>query len=65
MGALPNPSVDAYTEADVRFAWRPHDTLELAVGARDLLHAAHIEYGAAPARVEIGRNLYGSLTWQR
>lgn len=47
ISALPVPGVPAYTEAALRFAWRPTPALELSVVGRDLLHAQHVEFGAS------------------
>jgi iron complex outermembrane receptor protein len=62
---LPNPSVPAYVELDLRLAWRPVPNLELSVVGQNLVHAHHREWGAAsPAAAEIPRSVYGKVTWR-
>jgi iron complex outermembrane receptor protein len=63
VGALPEPDVPAYTELDVRLAWMAGDSMEIALAGRNLLHDSHPEYGAADARSEIERSVYGQVRW--
>jgi iron complex outermembrane recepter protein len=57
--------VPAYTELDVRLAWRPTPAVELSLAGRNLLHSEHVEYGVpGPARVALRRQVYGSVTWR-
>jgi iron complex outermembrane receptor protein len=54
--------VPAYTELDVRAAWRPTADFEVAVVGRNLLHDRHPEFGApSPDRVEIQRSVLARL----
>ncbi|NHZ87536.1 TonB-dependent receptor [Massilia sp. CCM 8733] len=55
VGQLPQPMVPAYYELDVRMAWQPRPDLELALAGRNLLHAAHAEFGPPATRRMIGR----------
>jgi iron complex outermembrane receptor protein len=65
VGALPEPRVPAYTEADVRLGWRPRDGWELALIGQNLLHRQHLEFGApSPATAEVERGFYGKATWR-
>jgi iron complex outermembrane receptor protein len=58
-------TVPAYSELDVRLAWRPAPRVELSLVGRNLLHDRHPEYGApGPARLEIARNLHGKISWR-
>jgi iron complex outermembrane receptor protein len=58
-------TVPSYAELDVRLAWHPTPTLELAVIGRNLLHDHHAEYGiAGPTREEVDRSIYGKVTWR-
>jgi iron complex outermembrane receptor protein len=57
---LPAPLVPSYTEADVRVAWRPSDSLEVSVAGHNLLHAHHPETGPVAGRREIPRSIYGT-----
>lgn len=44
--ALPAFDVDAYTQLDARLAWKPTDSLELAVVGRNLLRSDQREFGS-------------------
>jgi iron complex outermembrane receptor protein len=65
VGALPNPTVPAYTAVDVRYAWRLRPDLELSVTANNLFDARHAEFNAAPNRSEIERGLHVRASWFR
>lgn len=60
---LPTPHVSSYCELDVRLAWKPIRSLELAVVGQNLLDSRHAEFGPAGFRQEIKRGVYGKLTW--
>ena len=64
VGALPYPAVPAYTAVDLRWTWRPSARWELEFSARNLLDAAHPEFGGAD-RAEIRRQALLRLrtTW--
>lgn len=58
IGALPNPSVPAYTELNMRIGWRATPHIELSVAGQDLLHDRHPEFGSSvPRRVEFERSV--------
>lgn len=60
-------SVKAYTEADLRVAWRPQKNLELALVGRNLLHKRHVEFVSEAADVPVmavERAVYGQLSWR-
>ena len=63
VGALPNPSVPAYTAADVRYAWRLQRELELALVGQNLFASSHAEFGNAATRSEMARGAYVKLRW--
>ena len=63
VGALPNPSVPAYTAVDVRFAWRLLRELELALVGQNLFASSHAEFGDAATRSEMARGAYAKLRW--
>ena len=65
VGALPNPTVPAYSELDLRIGWRPTPRLEFSFGGNNLLHARHAEFGPASSRSLVERSLYARLTWSR
>ncbi|HTB85778.1 MAG TPA: TonB-dependent receptor [Candidatus Sulfotelmatobacter sp.] len=63
-GATPG-TVPSYFELDVRLAWRVSKNVELSIVGQNLLHDHHPEYGfPSPTREEIGRNVYGKVSWQ-
>jgi iron complex outermembrane recepter protein len=62
VGALPNPSVPAYTTADIRLAkWLTRD-LELSIVGQNLLDAPHPEFVAVGSG-EVARGVYVKLKW--
>ncbi len=63
VGALPNPSVPAYTAVDVRFAWRLLRELEFALVGQNLFASSHAEFGNAATRSEMARGAYAKLRW--
>jgi iron complex outermembrane receptor protein len=59
-------TVPSYFELDLRLGWRATPSLTLALVGQNLLHDQHPEYGfPSPVRVEIGRAVYGKLSWRR
>lgn len=64
VGALPDPAVPAYTAADLRWTWRPAARWDVEFTVRNLLNAAHPEFGGAD-RAEIRRQALLRLrtTW--
>ena len=60
VGALPNPSVPAYTAADIRIAWRLQRELELSVLFVD---SGHVEFGNAATASEMSSGAYVKLKW--
>lgn len=53
----------AYTELDLRIAWRGLDGIELSIVGQNLLHGRHAEFGTPATRGEIERGVYGKLAW--
>jgi iron complex outermembrane receptor protein len=60
VGALPNPSVPAYTAADIRIAWRLQRELELSVVFVD---SGHVEFGNPATASEMASGVYVKLKW--
>ncbi len=60
VGALPNPSVPAYTAADIRIAWRLQRELELSVV---FLDSGHVESGNPATASEMSSGAYVKLKW--
>jgi iron complex outermembrane receptor protein len=63
VGSLPNPSVPAYTAADIRIAWRLHRELEVSVVGQNLLDSGHVEFGNPVTGSEMARGAYVKLKW--
>jgi len=66
IGALPNPAIPSYFEANTRVAWRLSDSLELSLSGLNLLHAHHLEYEQAGGTfgTEVDRTVYAGMTWR-
>jgi iron complex outermembrane receptor protein len=59
---LPNPRVPAYTELNLRVAWRLSRGVELSLSGQDLLHARHPEAGPPTSgRIEFERAVRAGL----
>ncbi len=63
VAALPNPSVPAYTAADIRIAWRLQRELELSLVGQNLFDSSHVEFGNAATASEMARGGYVKLKW--
>jgi iron complex outermembrane receptor protein len=59
VGALPDPAVPAYTEADARLGWQVRN-LELSLSGFGLLHKRHREFGTS----EVTRSGILSARWE-
>jgi iron complex outermembrane receptor protein len=60
---LETTEVPAYSELDLRLAWRPSEEIELAVVGQNLLDQRHPEFGGPSSRQEVERGMYGKLTF--
>jgi iron complex outermembrane recepter protein len=56
---LPNVSVPAYSNSDVRLAWHPTTPIELSVMGKNLHQPHHPEFSGG---VEVQRGVFGQLT---
>ncbi|MEO8484963.1 MAG: TonB-dependent receptor [Betaproteobacteria bacterium] len=63
VGALPDPTVPAYTAFDARWAWRPRAGLEVSVTGQNLFDPRHPEWGSSVNRAEVGRSVFANLRW--
>ena len=61
VGALPDPKVPEYVEANARFAWHVTDRLDLSLSGFNLLHGHHVEYLPGD---EIRRNFFLETRWR-
>jgi iron complex outermembrane receptor protein len=55
--------IGAYTEMDVRGAWRLTGDIEISLVGQNLLHDHHTEFGSPQARGQIERSVYAKLAW--
>lgn len=55
--------IPAYSELDVRLAWRATKQMQIAVVGKNLLHDDHLEFGTPAARGAIERSIYLKVTW--
>jgi len=63
-GKLSRPEVPAYDALDVSYTWRMTPDVDLSVSARNLLDAAHPEFGGGPGRSVYERALGVNLVWR-
>lgn len=63
VGALPDPHVPAYAEADVALTWAMTRHVELQLAGFNLLQARHLEF-AAPQATEVPRLGQALLRWR-
>lgn len=63
-GKLSRPAVPSYESLDVNYSWRVTPGLDVSVTGRNLLDAAHAEFGASPFRSLYERNVGVSLVWR-
>ncbi len=66
VAALPTPQIPSHYRLDTRFARRFGEQGELSFGAQDLLSSRHPEFlpTGATQLFEVGRSLYGKVTWR-
>jgi iron complex outermembrane receptor protein len=64
VGALPQPSVDAYAEIDARAAWRMRPGWDLSLIGSNLLHQHHLEFIAGTPPELYERALTLRSTWR-
>jgi iron complex outermembrane receptor protein len=63
---LPALGIPDYVVMDVRLAWSPTKTLEMAVVGRHLLDAAHAEFDEPSFySSDVQSEVYGMVTWRR
>lgn len=63
VGDLPGSGVPGYVALDGRLGWKISKSTEASLSAFNLLDKRHPEFGAAPARSELGRTFYGEILW--
>jgi iron complex outermembrane receptor protein len=54
IGALPNPASPGYTELDAHIGWTVAPSMEITLTGANLIHAHHLEFGTAPAPLQLG-----------
>jgi iron complex outermembrane receptor protein len=57
--------VPQYFSLDLRLAWKPRKNLEFSVVGQDLLDSEHLEFAPSfqSQTTEVGRSIYGKITW--
>lgn len=63
VGEIAKQRVPAYAELNARLTWQPSAGLDLSIVGQNLLHKQHAEFGAATARRQIERGVYGMVQW--
>jgi iron complex outermembrane receptor protein len=63
-GKLPRPAVPAYTALDVSYIWNVRPQLDIVLTGQNLLDPKHPEFGGAPKRTSVERNLGIKLVWR-
>jgi iron complex outermembrane recepter protein len=64
VGALPNPTVPAYTAVDARLGWHVRRDLELSLTLQNLFDPGHPEFGVPATRSELQRAFFLKLLWR-
>jgi iron complex outermembrane receptor protein len=64
-GKLSRPSVPAYESLDINYTWRVTPGFDVSVRGRNLLDAAHPEFGGGLNRSVYERNVGVNLVWRR
>jgi iron complex outermembrane receptor protein len=60
---LETPTVPSYFTFDARVAWWWKNKVEFSVVGQNLWDNQHPEFGAAGAREEIPRSVFGKIAW--
>jgi iron complex outermembrane receptor protein len=64
VGALPDPHVPSYVEADARLNWKVTDFLDISVEGANLLHRRHQEFVTDGLTGLVERSFYVSTRWK-
>jgi iron complex outermembrane receptor protein len=62
---LQGPQIPTYARVDARLGWHPTEHLDISIGAQNLLDPRHFEFGSGDLAeaTQVGRDVYGKLTW--
>jgi len=63
VGALPNPALRSYYEADLRCGWRVSPVWDVSISGQNLLHKEHLEF-ATPNGEYITRSVLAESRWR-
>jgi iron complex outermembrane receptor protein len=58
------PEVPSYTALDMRLAWRPHPTFELALAGQNLIGGGHGEFAERATRQQLKQAWFVQANWQ-
>jgi iron complex outermembrane receptor protein len=61
VGARQSPAVPSYNAMDLRLGWAASQSVQLSIGARNLIGGGHAEFGSAAARSEFKPAAYAKL----
>lgn len=64
VGALPDPTVSAYTAVDARLGWRVSKDAELSLTLQNLIGDPHPEFAQLNVQGEYGRSVFLELLWR-
>jgi iron complex outermembrane receptor protein len=58
-------SIPGYTQVDTKLAWRPRESSEFSIGAKNLFNKEHVEFYSISGGLSttLGRSVYGKATW--
>src|SRR6266700_696131 len=58
-------SIPGYTQVDSKLAWRPRESSEFSIGAKNLFNKEHVEFYSVSGGLSttLGRSVYGKATW--
>jgi iron complex outermembrane receptor protein len=63
VGALPNPALRSYYQADLRCGWRVSPVWDVSISGQNLLHKEHLEF-ATPNGEYITRSVLAESRWR-
>jgi iron complex outermembrane receptor protein len=64
VGALPSPTVPAYTAVDLHWGWTVTPAFSVSLLAQNLFDRRHAEFSEAAAASQIERRVFVRLVWQ-
>ena len=58
-------SLPGYTQVDTKITWRPFESSDFSIGAKNLFNKEHVEFYSVYGGLSttLGRSVYGKVTW--